>query len=230
MSLRSLILAAAFSLALAAPALAGTHTIVYGAGSCAGGCVNDGDEISELFGSVPDVTVQNLRLADGYVPVDGGLNYWPDSYSGSSAAYVEDPSQTTRGAVALFVNNLAGGYVTLVSADFGGWPNAAVDIGWELFSRSGTISTGSVTTNPTALTTVNFNVSAGYNEPIVLIFGPDAYTGGIQNVVFRFDSTLPTPGAGAIPEPAAWAMLIAGFGLAGASLRRRLSSRSPAAG
>lgn len=211
-----------------APALAATHTIVYGPGSCAGGCVNDGDEISELFGSVPDVVVQNLRLADGYVPVDGGLNYWPDSYSGSSVAYVEDSSQTTRGAVALFNNNVAGGYITLVSADFGGWPNAAVDIGWELFSTAGTISTGSVTTNPTGLTTVHFNVTAARNAPIALIFGPDAYNGGVQNIVFRFDSTLPT--SGAVPEPGAWALLIAGFGLAGASLRRRRCLRTSTAG
>ncbi len=226
--MRSLILAAALSFALAAPALASTHTIVYSAASCPGGCVNDGDKISELFGSVPDVTVQNLRLADGYVPVEGGLNYWPGSslngaYSGSSAAYVEDASQTTRGAVALFLNNLAGGYITLVSADFGGWPSAAVPIGWELYSRAGTLSTGSVTTNPTALTTVNFNVTAGYNEPIVLIWGPDAYNGGVQNIVFRFDATLPA----AVPEPAAWAMMIAGFGLTGASLRRRPSPKAP---
>lgn len=211
--------------ASAAPALAATHTIVYGPGACAGGCVNDGDQISELFGSVPDVVVQNLRLADGYVPVDGGLNYWPDSFSGSSVAYVEDSSGTTRGAVALFNNNVAGGYITLVSADFGGYPDAAVDIGWELYSTTGTISTGSVTTNPTALTTVNFNVTAGYNQPIVLIFGPDAYNGGVQNIVFRFDSTLP----GAVPEPGAWALLIAGFGLAGASLRRRRCSRTSTA-
>ena len=218
--MRSLILAAAFSLALAAPGLAATHTIVYGPGSCDGGCVNGGDEISQLFGSVPDVVVQNMRLADGYVPV-GGLNYWPDSYSGSSAAYVEDSSHTTRGAVALFNNNLAGGYITLVSADFGGWPNAAVDIGWELYSTGGTLSTGSVTTNPTGLTTVHFNVTAARNQPIALIFGPDAYIGGVQNIVFRFDETLPTQGG--IPEPSSWAMLIAGFGLAGASLRRRLA-------
>lgn len=224
-------LGAALALVLSASgasALAATHTIVYGPGSCAGGCVNDGDEISEGFGGVPDVSVQNLRLADGYVPVDGGLNYWPDSFSGSSAAYVEDPSQTTRGAVALFVNNLGGGYITLISADFGGWPDAAVDIGWELFTIAGTISTGSVTTNPTALTTVNFNVTAGYNQPIALIFGPDAYNGGVQNIVFRFDSTLPT--SGAVPEPGAWALLIAGFGLAGASLRRRRCLRTSTAG
>lgn len=41
--------------------------------------------------------------------------------------------------------------------------------------------------------------------------------GGVTYDDFTF-----TPGAsGGVPEPAAWAMMIAGFGLAGASLRRR---------
>jgi hypothetical protein len=30
-----------------------------------------------------------------------------------------------------------------------------------------------------------------------------------------------TPGGGAVPEPATWAMLLAGFGLVGVSARRR---------
>ena len=37
------------------------------------------------------------------------------------------------------------------------------------------------------------------------------------------------PPAGAVPEPAAWAMLIAGFGLVGASLRRRRLRGGPVA-
>jgi hypothetical protein len=41
----------------------------------------------------------------------------------------------------------------------------------------------------------------------------------------------PTPGAG-VPEPASWALMIAGFGLAGGRLRRRarIPNRSPQAG
>jgi hypothetical protein len=41
---------------------------------------------------------------------------------------------------------------------------------------------------------------------------PDSGTGGSQG---------PGSGAGAVPEPASWAMLVTGFGLAGAALRRR---------
>ncbi len=206
--MRFKILAAALGLALAGPAMAATHVVTYSAASCVGGCT-DGSPIDELFGSVADVVVANYRLDSGYSIV-GGLNYWSDSYSGSSAAYADDAANLTRGAVAFFVNRP--GTITLVSADFGGWPNYAVDIGWELFSPAGTMAVGSVTTNPSALTTVTFNASAGLNQPIALIFGPDAYNGGVQNLVFSFD---------AVPEPGTWAMLIAGFGLTGGALRRR---------
>ncbi|WP_235902515.1 PEPxxWA-CTERM sorting domain-containing protein [Sandarakinorhabdus oryzae] len=217
--MRFTLLAAAIGMAAAAPATGTIYTLTYSAASCAGGCVNDGDPISELFGSNADVTVQNLRLAPGYVPVDGGLNYYNRDYSGSSAAYVEDASLETRGAVALFVNRP--GTITLLSADFGGWPNAEVPIDWEVwgrFNNSVTFATGTVVTQASGLTTVNFNISAGFNQPIVLIFGPDAYNGGVQNVRYSFIGE--GEGTG-VPEPASWAMLIAGFGLTGAANRRR---------
>lgn len=42
---------------------------------------------------------------------------------------------------------------------------------------------------------------------------------GAQNAALNFDAV--APGQGAVPEPAAWSLMIAGFGLAGATLRRR---------
>jgi hypothetical protein len=46
-----------------------------------------------------------------------------------------------------------------------------------------------------------------------------------EGVAFEFDSfaatEVITPGGGAVPEPATWAMLLAGFGLVGVSARRR---------
>jgi hypothetical protein len=41
--------------------------------------------------------------------------------------------------------------------------------------------------------------------------------GGSQNTNFAFKND----GAGGVPEPASWALMIGGFGLAGAALRRR---------
>lgn len=41
---------------------------------------------------------------------------------------------------------------------------------------------------------------------------------------FKLNSITVTPAAGAVPEPATWATMIAGFGLTGAALRRRRST------
>ncbi|PZU50012.1 MAG: hypothetical protein DI568_04320 [Sphingomonas sp.] len=50
---------------------------------------------------------------------------------------------------------------------------------------------------------------------------------GVWNGTLTFTYTPGTPtGGGVVPEPAAWAMMIAGFGLVGASLRRRRQSIS----
>jgi len=49
--------------------------------------------------------------------------------------------------------------------------------------------------------------------------GGNANTGLIEIV----DNVTYAAGGGAVPEPAAWALMISGFGLAGAALRRRRS-------
>jgi hypothetical protein len=55
------------------------------------------------------------------------------------------------------------------------------------------------------------------------IGAPPGHTGSIRYDTLRFDITS-TPPAAAVPEPATWMMMIAGFGLAGVSLRRRRSA------
>ena len=48
----------------------------------------------------------------------------------------------------------------------------------------------------------------------------DEVTGG-ASVIYTYDAPVVVPPAGGVPEPASWAMLIAGFGLVGAGQRRR---------
>ena len=51
---------------------------------------------------------------------------------------------------------------------------------------------------------------------------PDGVWNG--TLTFTYTPGTPTGGTDVVPEPAAWAMMIAGFGLVGASLRRRRQS------
>lgn len=51
-----------------------------------------------------------------------------------------------------------------------------------------------------------------------------SFAGVANQIVFddiTFGSDRPGPGPGGVPEPATWAMLIAGFGMVGAAVRRR---------
>ncbi|WP_439546038.1 PEPxxWA-CTERM sorting domain-containing protein [Sandarakinorhabdus sp.] len=54
-------------------------------------------------------------------------------------------------------------------------------------------------------------------------FGPQESSSGFVDYIQIYDAALTNTQiiSGAIPEPASWAMLIAGFGLVGATLRRR---------
>jgi hypothetical protein len=54
---------------------------------------------------------------------------------------------------------------------------------------------------------------------------PDGYTAEDPDA-FIFDNRYLPPGGG-VPEPASWALMIAGFGLTGAALRRRAATRLP---
>lgn len=66
------------------------------------------------------------------------------------------------------------------------------------------------------------------NAPSFLLgsFGlTDALTGAPVTLTIGTPGSInPLPGTGDIPEPASWAMLIAGFGLVGAIARRRRSA------
>jgi hypothetical protein len=67
------------------------------------------------------------------------------------------------------------------------------------------------------------------NRRVNVIAGPGEVITGLrlrsEGVAFEFDSfaaaEVINPGGGAVPEPATWAMLLAGFGLVGVSARRR---------
>jgi hypothetical protein len=212
--MRFTFVAAAIAVAMAPQLAAATITTInFSPASCATTCGN-GSAILGNFGSTANVAVSyTTRATRGNGTIFGNnLSYWSNSYSNSDAAY------NANGVAGEVVLTLAApGTLTLRSVDFGGWPNTPRTMQYAVYSLNfaSTFVDSSLVTNPAALTTVNFNVAS--TTGLRFQFGPDAFNGGIQNVVFEY-----TPnGTGVIPEPASWAMLIAGFGLVGASARRR---------
>lgn len=194
----------------AVPAAATTTIVVFDAASCAGGCI-DYSFIDQTVGDTANVDVSH-RTTHGTgnaTTSENALRFWSGNYSGSAAAW----ANTTIGEIRL--TTLSAGTVTLDSVDFGGYLNAVRDIDYRVYDFSWNLLTsGTVATAPTSLTTISFGQSSA--DGLIFQFGPDGYNGGIQNLTFSFES-----GIAPVPEPASWAMLIAGFGLTGTVMRRR---------
>lgn len=181
-----------------APSVAST-TVTWDDTACAplATCGN-GSVVSQEFGDTPEVDLS----------YSGDIRYWSGLYSNSSAIYSGDNLGEIR------IAPLSGLTLTLLSVDFGGWPNIGRAIAYSVFSDdlTQTLASGTVNTDPTALTTVNFGIQS--TSALRLRFGPDGFNGGIQNL--RFTTSAP-----AIPEPGTWMLMILGLGAVGFALRRR---------
>lgn len=194
----------------ATPASAVTTVIDFSAASCSVSCTN-GAAILQNNGDTTNIDVSNRAVASvgNGATFEPNLRYWDTFYSNSDAIY----AQSGIGEIRFDV--LTTGTLRLDSVDFGGWVNATRTIAWRVYDLGfNLLSNGSVATNPTALTTINFGNTS--TTGLIFQFGQDGFNGGIQNVTFSFNSDVEP-----VPEPANWAMLIAGFGLIGAVMRRQ---------
>jgi hypothetical protein len=78
-------------------------------------------------------------------------------------------------------------------------------------------------------TTEAISVTPGHDYELALLANDCPY-GGHAGYAYLdgFGAVIPPPGPGGIPEPATWAMLLAGFGLTGAAMRSRRKATAPA--
>lgn len=136
--------------------------------------------------------------------------------------YNADPLGTTLAVTGeVTVSRADGGLFDLASLQLAGGWNSNMDIGPIYF----TFTDGAgVTTSST------FNLTRGLglrtyavNRSGISSFTIDgsAIHGGIVTGVVQIDNITYSPLASAVPEPSTWTMTIAGFGIAGAALRRR---------
>lgn len=112
------------------------------------------------------------------------------------------------------MTKVGGGVFSLSSFDFAGFgTETGVDLVGLLFG-GGTLSTSFVA-DGVASSYQNFSLSGWNNLVSVTWTKPSDGGNGF------FLDNINTGASGAVPEPASWAMMIAGFGLVGGSLRTR---------
>ncbi|QMW24264.1 PEPxxWA-CTERM sorting domain-containing protein [Sandaracinobacteroides saxicola] len=164
----------------------------------------------------------------------------PYSEDGITAEYIGSgsiwtTSQAAEGLYSWYPNGGGNGYTQLSFAPStgmevlvgSGWFGGAPLLAYEILSGGNVIATGAGIAVPSYQTGfVTFGVTGGTFDTVrlkvttdgALRFDPNSYEAGAFDAVQLF---------GVVPEPATWAMLIAGFGLVGFAARRR--SRAVAA-
>lgn len=157
------------------------------------------------FGSTAEVTLDwNPFPGTGRTLVN-----WVGAYSGRDAAYCGGTDCTLD----LLAN--AGATVTLDSFWLGGWPNTDRQIAWSVIDlATGTVVAADAPTgiNVSGTTGLTVNVGASSATGLRILFGPDGFNGGINDITFSA-----TP----VPEPGAWALWLAGLGGVALVVRRR---------
>lgn len=105
--------------------------------------------------------------------------------------------------------------ISLLDFDFVGYFNFAPTLPLSILDLSGNVLASGVFSTGTGSTHSNLAVNSAFLDGLVIRWGPDASVGGIDNIRYETRAL-----AGAVPEPTTWAMMIGGFGLVGAAMRR----------
>ena len=179
---------------------------------------NGFEGIGQNFGYPANTPYTEDGLSVEYV---GTANIWTDS-------------QVGEGLYSWYENGGGTGFtkITLASlADFdalqflggSGWFNGGgLNIQYDILNNGASVATGSVgpVSGYTGFSYFGFS-GGGFDEVRLQVQAP-GYTGGFNPGAFEagaYDSF--AAGSGGVPEPATWALMIGGFGMAGGMIRRR---------
>ena len=211
------ILGALSLVGVAAPAAQASTVLDFSGNICDGSsnlCGN-GNRILDTYGDVAGVidVVYNNELDS-----DKRLKWWNADYNDLQGVAWGNFADNA-GSAEIFLNPLNGQSIRLLGFDLGAYPDSQKTSQFTIRNGAGTIlqSSGSITVGqPGNLhSSYSFNIESA--DGIRIQWGPSSYNVGIDNIAFEQF----TPNAGAIPEPATWAMMIIGFGAAGSMIRRR---------
>ncbi len=147
------------------------------------------------------------------------VNYGPSGYANgvisggnSACACASDFGQPFQSISSASSFTLASGYFTSAWNDGATLTVTGLSGATTLFSTTAELNTTTplfLTFNWSGIDSVRFSIAGGIDNP-ELTGGGDYFAVDNLSII-----------TGAVPEPASWAMLIAGFGLVGAAMRRR---------
>jgi hypothetical protein len=181
--------------------------------TCAGGqaCTTSpftGTVLDQSYGDIAgqvDVSHRAVMTAGNGATYENFLRFWDTGYAGlTNVAWAGHPNYI--GEIRLTPS--AGNTVSLTSLQLGLWPGGPnssqvtiFDGNYNILSSSGVVTVGA--------TPRSFNFSLNSASGLIIQWGPDANSIGIDNVVFSVSPVSAAP----VPEPATYLFLLAGLGL-----------------
>lgn len=213
--MRSFVCAACLS-AAAAPALAVDVLLDFSGpvcGSAGTTACSDYAFIGQNYGDIAGVLEVSHRSADVSTgsTYETSLKFWSTGYSNLTGVVWGGGGATGQFSEFTFLPGV-GQQVTLNSFDFGDYLNRSFTSNATILD-AGTLqvlwSSGTFDPGTTALT---FSPAISSANGLILRWGPDGYDTGIDNISLSVT---------AVPEPAAWGLMLAGAALLAGAVRRR---------
>lgn len=170
--------------------------------------------ISQDYGDQAGVDVTYRTVSKVTGEATSSAFYWSGKYGDlDKVLYAGVDGRNYYGEVIL---RAAAGYkLSLLDFDYAGFGGARTSA-FQVFDLDGNLLNGfSGTTASSGHKSAS--IETDYLDGVVLRWGPDSYNVAIDNI--RFD--LQAPATAPAPEPAAWALMLLGFGGMGAALRNR---------
>lgn len=185
----------------------------------------NGSQIGQSYGdsAIQNVSYRSIVTSTGETFEDY-LKHWASSY-GDLTNVVSGGADATRYIAEIRIAPAAGYEVSLTSSLAGCYLQRAScqTSPFSVASAGGAALGGGTIVNPGANQHATVTVNSAYvTDGIVLRWGPDGYDMGLDDITFDVRAVAADPGA--VPEPASWALMIDGFAMTGAAMRRRAAA------